>query len=347
MRASELGRSLLLVAAAPLMVGACLDDHLADDCNNLGTCPLPGPPACEGTCVAPAPEGWTGPFLVRLGDDTLGPSEELALCESQAARFFNYGVAPPPLPTCGDCACDLSTGSCAFPATLTANTDQCPGTAGSAFDAPGAWDGTCTTFDAIPAGEIRSVTVAPLMVSESGCVPVASAPEMTQNLPSAPTSGLACQSHTDGVCSNNADACLPSLPHTPKGPGRTWTYCVNQEGAGGQYNSTCPLPFPKLYVFAESYTDLPACSPCTCGSPEGSACSSQVSIYSDGACTDLIGSVKALSSGPMCVDVPASSPVGSKTATQPTYEPGACAPDGGTLSGLPTPVAPWTYCCQE
>jgi hypothetical protein len=340
---------LLIVAAVPLvLVGACLNPDLADDCHATFSCPLPpGPPPCEGSCVPPAPEGWTGPFLFRVGNDMPSPVQQRALCASQGAAFFIFGIAPPAPPICSDCTCEPSTGSCAFPATSTANTDQCPGTGvGSPFDAPSAWDGTCTTFDAIPAGEIRSVTVAPLMVSESGCIPVASAPVMTQNLPSAPTSGLACQGHPDGVCSD-ADVCRPALPDTPKGPGPTWAYCVNQKGAGGQYNSTCPAPFRKRYVFAESYTDLPACSPCTCGSPEGSACSSQVSIYSDGACTDLIGSVKALSSGPMCVDVPASSPVGSKTATQPTYEPGACAPDGGTLSGPPIPVAPWTYCCQE
>ncbi len=27
--------------AAPPLLGACFDDHLADECQNIGTCPLP------------------------------------------------------------------------------------------------------------------------------------------------------------------------------------------------------------------------------------------------------------------------------------------------------------------
>jgi hypothetical protein len=84
---------------------------------------------------------------------------------------------------------------------------------------------------------------------------------------------------------------------------------------------------------------------CSCGPPEGSRCSSLVSVYDDSTCSNQIGSVLAQSSAPICLNIPAGHPLGSKTASPPVYEPGKCPASGGELTGLPVPDAQTTLCC--
>ncbi len=103
--------------------------------------------------------------------------------------------------------------------------------------------------------------------------------------------------------------------------------------------------FTEKHVFYEGFQDTRACGACTCGSPSGSACSSKISIYTDGACSTLAYTTTMTSSGPDCHDVPAGVPLGSKSATSPTYSPGACTPGGGEPMGAATPTNPSTYCC--
>lgn len=350
MAASSILRFALL-ALLMLGSGACIDLHTAEECDltlscapvDAGVVVVQAPPpsdVCEGTCVPGSYAGWSPPFLARLGNDK-GPSK----CPDQATNPYFSGVAPPAAPTCGECTCQASTGSCGFPAIMTANASTCmdPG-AGTAFDPPSAWDGSCTPQDAI-AGGIQSVTIAPLVLSEDGCVAVP--PVIPKDLPKQAAFARGCTGTASGVCPNSGDACEPALPSKKQDPAAIWTYCVNQMGAGGEYTSTCPKQYPNMHVFADAYTDTRACSPCTCGPPEGSACSSLVSVFADTACADQIGSVTALSSESMCVDIPPASPLGSKTASAPAYEPGTCPAGGGVMTGSLLADAPWTLCCLK
>jgi hypothetical protein len=327
-------RAILLFVCALPVVGACLGGDMADDCHILLNCPLSGPPACEGTCVPLGYGDWEGPFLAWLGDGAA------PMCPLQAPRDYYSGVAPPPPPSCGECACEPSTGSCALPTSVTANAGSCmdPGS-GTAFDPPAAWDGSCTTQDAIPGG-VASVTVAPLVVVKEGCV--ASKPISTQVLPPSPTVAQGCQGIVAGVCMARGSTCLPAVP--PNGGNGAWTYCIMHEGAGDAYTETCPSEFTQLYAFGESFKDTRTCSPCSCGAPEGSACTSDVSLYSDSACVEPAGSVIAQSSAPMCVDTPTAWALGSKQASAPVYRPGTCPPSGGPAGAAPL-EAPMTLCC--
>jgi hypothetical protein len=120
--------------------------------------------------------------------------------------------------------------------------------------------------------------------------------------------------------------------------------CISQVG-----DSDCTgpalAPYTEKHIFYDSYQDIRTCSPCTCGSPSGSTCSATISIYTDGACSTLAYSTTVNSSGPACHDLPAGSPLGSKSATAPTYAPGTCAPGGGMPMGTVTPLDPTTFCC--
>ena len=320
-------------------VGACIDYRTAEECQDIGTCPLPdagvivvqdAPPPCAGQCVPLAYADWNGPFLVWLGPEPQRPSG----CPDQAS--FSYGgVAAPTPPVCGACTCQPSTGACALPATVTAHADQCPGTgSGIAFDPSSVWDGSCTAPGAITGG-VESVAVAPLRVNES-CAPVVQVPLE----PSHPhTLALGCGSTAIGTCPEHGDVCLPAA--------QNWRYCISHDGAGDAYTAQCPKgsPYSEINVFADDFIQ-PACSPCTCGSPVGSACgASLVSFYADGACSEQIASVTAQSSASMCVDIPATSPMGSMTASPPAYSSGTCTPSGGALTGTPIPIAPLTFCC--
>src|SRR5262249_8537293 len=76
-------------------------------------------------------------------------------------------------------------------------------------------------------------------------------------------------------------------------------------------------------------------------------CSSLVTVYADSMCSKQIASVTAQSSVSMCVDLPVSSPLGSKAAGMPQYTAGPCKPSGGPLTGAPTAKDPWTFSCME
>jgi hypothetical protein len=342
MRTSSTGRLFLVVCVA-VLASACFDDRTADECSYIGTCPLPdadagvivvqAPPApCAGQCVPPGPEGWYPPSLVFMGPK---PSTTLR-CPDPTTPWYD-GVAMPAAPVCGACACQPSTGSCVLPATVTAHADQCPGTgAGTIFDPPSAWDGSCAAPPTI-AGGVQSVTVAPLAVNDA-CAPVT---PTASDPPPPPPIVLACGSTmASGTCAAPADVCLPTE--------QTWMVCISHAGAGDEETAACPKgPYKELYVVADAFTE-PACSPCTCGSPEGSACgASLVSFYTDDACSDPIAAVTVEASASTCVDVPSSAPLGSVSASAPTYTPGTCAASGSALTGPPIPDAPTTLCCLK
>jgi hypothetical protein len=110
----------------------------------------------------------------------------------------------------------------------------------------------------------------------------------------------------------------------------------------------CPIqfsPYVEKHVFYQHFEDTRSCTPCACSSPSGSTCSSTASVYTDGACSTLAYSTTLTAAGPACQDLPAGSPLGSKSATPPAYSPGTCAPGGGEPTGAATPITAATLCC--
>jgi hypothetical protein len=103
--------------------------------------------------------------------------------------------------------------------------------------------------------------------------------------------------------------------------------------------------YTEKHVFYAGIDDTRGCAPCTCGAPAGSVCSASISIYQDNACTSPLDLATVTSAGPVCHDLPVGSALGSKSASAPTYTPGACLPAGGEPTGAATGDQPGTFCC--
>ena len=144
------------------------------------------------------------------------------------------------------------------------------------------------------------------------------------------------------------DQSLPDV-HQPGEPLRPaarsgFKVCVYAYSGG---DVPCPDvgPYQEKHVSYQMFEDTRGCSNCTCANPSGSSCASDVSLYTDGACSTVAASIAVDSSAPTCANVPSGSALGSKSASPPGYSPGTCAPGGGAPMGAATPVMAATYCC--
>lgn len=295
--------------------------------------------ACPGQCVPVQPDGWDDADIVWFGDVKDAPS-----CGQDTIGYEGNGGLVAPL-DCGACSCGPPAGSCALPATITANAASCAqngaSTTHTAFDPASGWSGACDTSDPIPSGKlcsgvhcVQSVTVGELGVNETGCTP---SPTPTLSPPTWTTFAISCRIDPFLTCPNPYDRCAPAAR-----PG--FRVCVYAFGGG---DVDCPDvgPYTEKHVAYDAFDDAQSCSACTCSAPSGSACSSDVSLYTDGACSTLASSVTVDATGPACVDVPSGAALGSKSASAPAYAPGACTPGGGVPMGAATPTMASTYCC--
>jgi hypothetical protein len=335
--------------------------NLADDCYNTLSCP-PGPDGgptvvyvvsdagapCNGVCVKDDgdSQGWSPvPFVFWQGDVTQEPKDTEkcpVLAPNPSTPWYSDPQQTPV--SCAPCSCAPSTGTCAPPATVTVSASPvCPsdGDAGVPFDPPSGWDGGCTANDAIPAvdcdgGPACSATVAPTTPVDD-CVP---SQPMIDTIVNWSKIAFSCTGNTNqGACANPGDICVPAPPVTPG-----YSICVSREG--DEPAIVCPAGYPDRSVLYVSATDNRHCAPCECGEPQGSSCSSLVTLYSDEACSADVASV-TVTSDSMCVEIPAGVSLGSKQAGPSTYSPGTCQPSGGQPSGDVQPTVPFTFCCRK
>jgi hypothetical protein len=335
--------------------GCCIgmDGSYAPGCNLVeagpdadagadGDAEAPLPPGCTGTCVPAKPDFWEDPQLLAIGTPLSMPS-----CPgvAPAVVYEGYAGLDTSPSSCLTCSCAPPTGSCGLPATVTASTPAACVDAGSGltpFDPPSDWDGGCTSEGAVPSGVlcggvpcVRSLTIAPLTVQESGCTASASA-GTTVHAVSWSTYAVACIGNASGSCAEDGDFCAALAPVDG------FRECISHDG-----DVACPpySAYSDQYVFYSGADDTRSCSACACGSPAGSSCSAMISVYDDSACSSLLFTDSITSSASACVDVPAGSALGSKSATSPAYTPGACPPSGGEALGSVVPVMPATFCC--
>ncbi|MFO0759155.1 MAG: hypothetical protein U0359_21865 [Byssovorax sp.] len=299
---------------------------------------------CEGQCVPRRPVDWNEPLLLWTG-----PGPDVPACPPQAAGESGYDwygdLQAPPL-TCGSCTCTASAGSCTLPEDFTVSSATCAGPQSGAeftfFDAPAGWDGSCTSMDGIMGGKIcdglscvQSITIAPLQVTEGGCMKVDPPPPE----PVAPTWGkraVVCPGTTWGKCGGSAEECMPA-----SAPG--FERCVSRAGVWA-----CPeiSHYSERHVLYTGFSDTRGCAPCSCGEPVGSSCFSSISIFTDDACgVPIPFTVPIDALGPKCHDLPAGTALGSKSAGPITYAPGICQPGGGGPIGAAEPLDPTTFCC--
>lgn len=317
-------RTILPAVLALLLAGCPKSDPCAD---NPASC-VDGP-LCPGRCTSPVP-GTTSPFEWGANDllwvgaiDTTPP-----VCPPGTHRAEDgYLDTPAEVVTCGTCSCDPSEGLCEAGQSLAAHTNACPGSgAGTSFDAYQGWDGTCTATTAIPGGVCAqcspSLTTSPPATDGHWCTSVLDAAVFTG------TTAKARACHFDGDyslygCPNGG------LCYGPKADG--FATCINQ------YDDVpCPGDWSVRYVV---YFNDFLCD-CSCSDPVGDSCTGTVSIYKDGACSQLVTTIPASSeAGPACAPIPADTPLGSKSAAL-TYNPGACTPS--LKKGAPQMA---TFCC--
>jgi hypothetical protein len=296
---------------------------------------------CTGQCLPGSPDGWSDAQLLWTGTEAEAPP-----CPDDALVIAYEGYADLTAPsTCAPCTCAPPTGSCTLPATLTANDAPCEqmtsSTGHQPFDPPSPWDGTCTTHDAIPAAAvpcdsapcIASMTIAPLVLAETECAP-AGQPAPTGGPVLWGTFARACTTAVPIPCDGESGVCIPSFYGQAQ--------CIYHEG-----DVACPgdfSPYSEKHVFYASLDDTRSCTPCSCGTPVGSACEALVSVYSD-TCSTLLDATEITATAPLCLDVPPGSGLGSKAATPATYTPGVCQASGGDAMGVAQPDAPSTFCC--
>ena len=329
----------------------CPQNCAAADAGADAEAGLPGE-VCDGQCVTAATAPFDGPVLFWTGPSP-DPASEILVCPETApltGRWYADLQAPPI--ACGACSCDPPAGSCTLPATLTANSAVCPGTDSMAahfsFDAPAGWTGACSAANAIDAGKtcdglpcVESLFIAPLQVTHGGCMPVAE-PSAKPPEPTWGTTSIVCQgipSTGPGACGAAQLTCTPAAP-----PG--FSTCVYQPGVVG-----CPLdsvPYTERHVIYKDKVDTRSCTPCSCGDPEGDACTASISVFKDDACSEPIPlNVPLDSTFSQCINVPPGTALGSKSATLPAYLPGACQPSGGEPAGAvyAEPATALTLCC--
>jgi hypothetical protein len=300
---------------------------------------------CAGSCVPLSLPEWSEAILLWHG-----PAAEMPLCPSWApvasSDYHADLVAGSGVP-CGACSCDPPTGACALPTSITADSQPLCSGDSTTFDAPAAWTGACTAAHAIPAGKlcdgvhcVQSLSVASLGMSENGCTPsVAPAPAAGPPSPGTwSTAALVCVGKPSGVCADPGAICAPVVPEPSPG----FLVCIERDG-----DRACPEGWPSRYVFFDHVNDDRACSPCTCSAPSGSACAGSISFFKDSACSAPLPLTLPLdATQPNCVNVPAGSALGSKSASPLTYTPGTCQPSGGAPIGATTPAEPSTFCCR-
>ena len=296
---------------------------------------------CAGQCAPLGPVEWLGPALLWIGKEGEAPACPPSAPVEGSPMFDNLNA-----PTvCGVCKCDVPSGSCALPTTLTAAAATCadaPNVTHTSFDAPTGWDGACTGANAIVAKKpcnsvdcVQSLTISPLTLTELPCgvstEPVAGRLPFTWG-----TVARSCRGVAYGPCASPSEICAPAVE-----PG--FAQCLVQRG-----DNECPSTYTDKHILYRGFTDTRACTPCACSAPIGSTCAALVSVFKDGSCSSpsLVVAISVDATNATCLDVsPSGQALLSKLGTAPVYAPGVCQISGGEPMGEAVPEEPSTFCC--
>jgi hypothetical protein len=358
------GRLLIELWAKRLLVGLLSIVCASCDQAEFFTCPHPdlGSPhpcpdpadmsTCLGQCVPATDQGWTRPSLVWVG-----AKEDAPECPQEAPmhEFDGYSGLVVEPPHCAPCECEPPEVACALPSRMTTSTAACPGEApGSthvSFDAPDAWDGSCSADYAVAPGAlcngepcVASLTAEPPLAISTGCR--VKSPPPSEPVKSTWTSSvLACTGTYVAQCPSLAEICGPKPPASPPDG---FDLCVYQDGVIEE----CPSGWGRRSVYYSAEYEGRggdwACSACDCSVAIGASCTIAVSVFSDSACSSLLDfHVVSSDDGPLCRDVSSGVGLGSKSAELISSKPGACTPSGGEVLGDPALVGATTFCCLD
>jgi hypothetical protein len=301
-----------------------------------GTSGPGGGPICAGVCKESGPLLFKGPTMLWLG-----PSEDALSCPDVAplvgAELFAEPIAPF---TCPSCSC--APAGCVLPEHMHVSAAKCSDgePASVVWDSP-AWEGSSPAEGAIAPGMMcggepctQSLTIEAASVGP--CQPVS---EGAEDVPD-PAWGLLAHECILGPLTGEGcitgEVCVPAPP-------AGFTLCVHRKGDDPRV--PCPNAYPHRYVVYEGKEDDRSCASCSCGDPQGAACSALVKAFTDGACGAQIASATVSPGSPACADLPPGSGLGSKAATWTEQTPGSCTPSGGPVGGLVLKL-PYTLCCE-
>jgi hypothetical protein len=309
---------------------------------------------CVDRCV-PEPSdtsagSWPNtPLLVWIG-----PRQDMpAACPGEAPyekyRRFSDLVAEPT--QCDACTCASSVGTCAqLPTSIEIRTGPCnqSNVETVLFNGPAGWNGSCTSVNALPAGQlcngvpcvqyVRSAAL-PAPTNEF-CAPISEKPNVTKSY-EWQTGALACNvKEVNATCNPKEERCVVELP-------QPWLHCVAREGV----YSECPGNYnemPPFVLYGEEPADDRDCSSCSCGAPAGSMCLASLSPYGDNVCTNEFLKLPLASTSENCAAIlPAGRAIGSKIVQDSAYIAGSCAASGGEPTGkaVPNVASAVTFCC--
>lgn len=317
---------------------------------------------CSGTCT-PYPEGWSSAPAVWRGPIDEAPNPADVPVELGGPYTWpileGYADVHAGPATCDVCKCGEAMGKCTeLPETISIRAAKCGDVGASIeFGGPANWDGTCTDTYAMPAGKTcpagsstlcaQSVAVSALgPPSEESCAP------MIDELPviRAGFGWVSWKTKAVGYkvpgCEDHG-SCMPKVEGLPSG----YRSCIYRHG-----DHACPAAWSgERFVVYERTDDKPGyidgrdCTPCSCGTPIGSACVGHFRTFADGACTKLLSDDQIASYGEQCTNYfPPGPAVGSKEITGLTYLAGFCEPAGGEPIGEVTadPGQAVTVCCD-
>jgi hypothetical protein len=288
-----------------------------------------GPPTdCPpGTCAAPAPAGWTGPFQLYDGNPANAPT-----CPSAApvvALQANEDIVTPPAAQCSTCTCGGVTGAkCGFALIAGSNTCTCPAADFTQASYFCYYSGAFTNCINPPGGSAAGVVVKPASADGGACPPdggVATRPPVTWQ-----RTQLGCMNgRTAAAGCSSGQICLPA-PASPFEHG----LCVAQDGDVG-----CPgAPYTVKRLFHKSTNDTRACTACSCGAASGVACPTTIKTFSDQNCINQTGTLPVTTCPDFATYTGVAIDVGAATG-------GSCTPTGGAPTGTAVPSQPVTVCC--
>ncbi len=294
---------------------------------------------CGGTCVTPAPAGWTGPFQLYTGATAGAPT----VCPSAAPSmvFSAKQNNDTPALECSTCTCSAGPAHCKLGFLVSSS----PSCAASSCNVPEqAFSNTCGSATDSCATPVSTEWIA-YEAENSNALPEAPTAFWTvtasAQTPTTPpvawaTAGVGCADSAamTAGCSGGS-LCVPT-PATPfQSP-----LCISQTG-----NVACTsTAYPTKTVYYSGATDGRVCSPCAC-TPSGTVtCSGTLTFYTDTGCVTEIENVPNLSSSCLTGADFQSWNLASVTTIG---TPGGTAQSGsGVASGTVMPTGPITVCCQ-
>lgn len=286
--------------------------------------------AADGACVAPAPNGWTGPLRLSQG---AGPSPACPAALPQLALTAHADLMPAKPASCG-CTCQAS-GSCQGAISKRGySSAQCDtGTDCGSNEqlSPG-----CSATTGVTCSPSNPAPVVAWKISVGATYQGTCTPQGTKALPELPAWRTAVQacgslSLSSAGCTGGS-VCLPAAtaPYDVAGA------CVLRAG-----EHPCPgAPYTSRRVVYGGVDDQRDCSTCSCTGPTGS-CGGFISFRSGANCAGT----ELLHAGiPGCVAKPAAATSLSLSLSSASV---TCGASGGTPTGSVEPTDPTTLCCTR